>query len=46
MTCLNQFHKEEAERKMQKTTELRKYPMKSEDAAKYMKPNLKTAKPM
>ena len=43
MTYLNQFHKEAVERKMRKITELRKFPMKSEDAVKYMKRNLELA---
>jgi hypothetical protein len=43
MTYLNQFHKEAVERKIRKITELRKVPMKSEDAAKYMKRNLEIA---
>ena len=46
MTYLNQFHKEAVERKMRKITELRKSPMKSEDAANYMKRNLEMAKDM
>ena len=46
MTYLNQFHKEAAERKMRKITELRKFPMNSEDAANYMKRNMETAKSM
>lgn len=46
MTYLNQFHKEAVERKIWKITELRKFPMKSEDAANYMKRNMETAKSM
>lgn len=46
MTYLNQFHREAVERKIRKITELRKLPMKSEDAAKYMKRNLEMAKTM
>ena len=46
MTYLNQFHKEAVERKMRKITELRKFPMNSEDAANYMKRNLEMAKDM
>ena len=43
MTFMNQFHKEAVERKIRKITELRKVPMKSEYAAKYMKRNLEIA---
>ena len=46
MTYLNQFHKEASERKMLKISELRKSPMSSEDAVRYMKRNLELAKNM
>ena len=46
MTYLNQFHKESVERKMRKISELRKSPMSSEDAVRYMKRNLELAKQM
>ena len=44
MTYLNQFHKEAVERKIRKITELRRFPMNSEDAVRYMKRNLEIAK--
>ena len=44
MTYLNQFHKEAVERKIRKITELRRFPMNSEDAARYMKRNLEIVK--
>jgi hypothetical protein len=46
MTYLNQFHKEAVERKMRKISESKKSPMNSQDAADYMKRNLKIAKAM
>ena len=46
MDYLNQFHKEASERKMRKISELRKSPMNSEDAVKYMRRNLELAKNM
>ena len=46
MKYLNQFHKESAERKMQKITESMKSPMNSTAAAAYMKANFEKAKSM
>ncbi len=46
MTYLNQFHKESAERKMQKIAESMKSPMNSAVAAAYMKANFEKAKSM
>ena len=46
MTFLNQFHKEAVERKLRKIEESMKSPMKSIDAANYMKRNLELAKQM
>ena len=46
MTYLNQFHKEAVERKLQKIEESMKSPMRSVDAANYMKRNFEMAKNM
>ena len=46
MKCLNQFHKEAVERKLQKIAEYMKSPMNSVDAAKYMWRNFELAKQM
>lgn len=46
MKYLNQFHKEALERKLQKIAKSMKTPMKSEDAANYMKRNFELAKIM
>ena len=44
MTYLNQFHEEEVDRKIRKINVLRRFPMNSEDAARYLKRNLEIAK--
>ena len=46
MTYFNQFHKESAERKMRKIEESKQSPMKSADAAMYMKRNMELASRM
>ncbi len=46
MTYFNQFHKESSERKMRKIEESKRSPMKSSDAANYMKHNVEIASRM
>lgn len=46
MIFLNQYHRESTLRKLQKIEEWKKSPMKSIDAANYMRKNFEKAKKM